>query len=400
MTIHVKSFNNFLVESTLDEVEKEIKKWNDQYSKVFKFKNDKAKVVTDIQDEYINDAKVALTQLAKLLKANHKVSIIIEAHTSSPQAGINWDKSNKKLSQSRANNMLKYLTSLGVNEKQLSASGLAFDKPIKGAEDDTLDSKDGLSAEQKQSKNRRATIRIDYDKINADIEPVEDIEPDEIEIDDTIITKFESTGYELRTNFNSYTIQLAERGFDATTSNLMKKINKFSIITPNCPIGDAIKARKAQIEKAETQLKTTKKEKDIKTLNHGISNYKHTVKRLEKSYADSAKIGIEINAIREINQKINQLKNVIINEDLPVEGSQLETDIKTAIKLIKKNNGTAVLIGQSNVSNPVYRKELALARAYYIKLVILHYEPSLKSNMIIVRADRNKSALAIILKAS
>lgn len=403
MTLYVKSFDGFLNESTLNDVEKQINSWNKKYSQSFKFENDKAKVLQDIRADKKESAKEGLKSLANLLITNHKVSIIIEAHTSSPQASSKWDNSNEKLSQARAANIKNYLVQLGVNEEQLAAKGLAFTKPAEGADDDTTDSEDGLSAKQKQAKNRRATIRIDYEKIKTTPKEVLDIDDPDIEIDDPIsFPDLTKEVYSLRADFNSYTIQLASTPHIGVNIEPMEKINKYSIISPNCGIAQNITRRKAQIEQLEQEVKMLKKEDEIRRANIKIKRMKNSLaKPLGARYKKAAEIGIEIQTVKDISVEISNMKPQIINDNLPKKGSDLDKDILKIVDFIKKNKDISItLIGQSEVKNEKYRRDLALARAYYIKLVLIHYESSIQSNMITIKADTSRAAMAIKVKAA
>lgn len=398
MTSYVKSFISFLNESTLNEVEQQIKSWNEKYSQSFKFENDKAKVLDDIRADKKESAKEGLKSLANLLNINHKVSIIIEAHTSSPQASSEWDNSNEKLSQARANNIKQYLIQLGVNEEQLKASGVGATKPLKGAENDTENTEGGLTSKEKQAKNRRATIKIDYEKNPPT--PVKQMPTD------------------IKAAFHSYTVLLKDRKIDNIFTGQNPKLNKYligmdfvskySIISNNCPTKITLNSKKIELEKLDKEIKTLqtnikRKKKEEVLLQKKVREFKLKkgfYTEALKTYEHMTKTAIFITNISELQTKIKNIVNTDYEQLKPVPGSDLDVEIREVIiPNIKNFDGTTYLIGHSSVSNDSYRKELAMSRAIFMKNLLLKIDPSIGEKMIVVRADPSKNNnIAISIK--
>ena len=88
-----------------------------------------------------------LDEVAEILHHHQRIELVhIEGHTDSQGD----DKYNKKLSQERADEVMKYLISKGVEAERLDATGFGEEKPV--ASNDT---------EEGRSQNRRVIFRID-----------------------------------------------------------------------------------------------------------------------------------------------------------------------------------------------------------------------------------------------
>jgi len=72
------------------------------------------------------DDKLQLDRVVNFLNANPTLSIIIEGHTSTLGATVY----NQKLSETRANNSVKYLVSKGIDVSRLKSIGYGEQFPI------------------------------------------------------------------------------------------------------------------------------------------------------------------------------------------------------------------------------------------------------------------------------
>lgn len=72
------------------------------------------------------DAKPALTEVAKMLSSVPELRVRIEGHTDN----IGTAEANKKLSEERANSVMRFLTYDGVGADRMTAVGFGQDKPI------------------------------------------------------------------------------------------------------------------------------------------------------------------------------------------------------------------------------------------------------------------------------
>ena len=88
-----------------------------------------------------------LDEVADVLNHHHRIEMVhIEGHTDTQGN----DEHNKKLSQKRADEVMKYLIEQGIESKRLDATGFGEEKPI-----DTNDTTEG------RANNRRIVFRID-----------------------------------------------------------------------------------------------------------------------------------------------------------------------------------------------------------------------------------------------
>lgn len=90
-------------------------------------------------------SKYELDNVVRLLNANPDVMVQLAGHTDS----VGDDEMNLNLSQSRANNVLAYITSRGISDSRLSASGYGETEPI-----------DSNESEEGRANNRRTELRI------------------------------------------------------------------------------------------------------------------------------------------------------------------------------------------------------------------------------------------------
>ncbi len=147
------------------EFTKQLVWWNEHYSDVFKFINDKAGVPEELETTqilrksagvtYKTLAEQGLKSLIDLLNEYEEATIEIDAHTSSPAAGRAWGGSNENLSQARADNMKKYIIKLSngkISEDRIVAVGMGFKEPF---------IHNDKHSPEAQLKNRRATVKID-----------------------------------------------------------------------------------------------------------------------------------------------------------------------------------------------------------------------------------------------
>lgn len=106
-----------------------------------------------LEDVYFDYAKAtlkpesfkALNDLAELLKAKPKMVIEIAGHTDNEGE----DETNMKLSQERANSVVKYLISKGISSTRVTAKGYGETQPVADN-----------STEEGRKKNRRTEVRI------------------------------------------------------------------------------------------------------------------------------------------------------------------------------------------------------------------------------------------------
>ncbi len=120
------------------------------YDLLIKYEPEKIYILEDVYFDYAKatlkpESFKALNDLAELLKAKPKMVIEIAGHTDCDGD----DATNMKLSQERANSVVKYLISKGISSKRLTAKGYGETEPV--AENIT---------EEGKKKNRRTEVRI------------------------------------------------------------------------------------------------------------------------------------------------------------------------------------------------------------------------------------------------
>ncbi len=76
--------------------------------------------------ELTEDAIKTVEQIARLMKSNPELRLIIEGHTDN----VGTPEKNKKLSLERANSVVKYLIARGISSSRLAAKGMGAEKPI------------------------------------------------------------------------------------------------------------------------------------------------------------------------------------------------------------------------------------------------------------------------------
>jgi outer membrane protein OmpA-like peptidoglycan-associated protein len=89
--------------------------------------------------------------LFELMQKATDIIVEVSAHTDS----IGNAEYNKKLSQDRAENVVKYLVSKGINKKRLVAKGYGSEKPIAPNK-----KPDGSDNPEGREKNRRSEFRV------------------------------------------------------------------------------------------------------------------------------------------------------------------------------------------------------------------------------------------------
>jgi OOP family OmpA-OmpF porin len=89
------------------------------------------------------ESKPIINQIVEMLKSNPELKISVEGHTDN----VGNPKSNKTLSDARANSVVAAIVGQGVDAKRLSAVGYGQDKPI--ADNNT---------EEGRAKNRRVEL--------------------------------------------------------------------------------------------------------------------------------------------------------------------------------------------------------------------------------------------------
>ncbi|MBN1653147.1 MAG: OmpA family protein, partial [Deltaproteobacteria bacterium] len=96
--------------------------------------------------EILESSFPVLDEVAKILKEHPEIKKVnIEGHTDS-RGGRNY---NIKLSQKRANSVMKYLVDKGIESSRLTAKGFGFDRPI-----------DSNETEEGRAENRRVEFHI------------------------------------------------------------------------------------------------------------------------------------------------------------------------------------------------------------------------------------------------
>ncbi|PSR03029.1 MAG: hypothetical protein BRD50_06560 [Bacteroidetes bacterium SW_11_45_7] len=113
-------------------------------------------------------SKPVLEDLAKLLKENKNIKIEIGSHTDSRGS----DAYNQRLSKARAESVIEYLVSKGVNPQRLLAKGYGESQLV----NDCVDGVD--CTEEEHQKNRRTTFKV----VSSDFVK-KSVQPDEIEVD-------------------------------------------------------------------------------------------------------------------------------------------------------------------------------------------------------------------------
>jgi outer membrane protein OmpA-like peptidoglycan-associated protein len=86
-----------------------------------------------------------LDEVVKILKENPELKLAIEGHTS----GDGIFEANMKLSQSRANNVMKYFLSKGIEVSRITAKGFGPTHPINNG-----------TTESAKSQNRRVEMKL------------------------------------------------------------------------------------------------------------------------------------------------------------------------------------------------------------------------------------------------
>lgn len=120
------------------------------YDLLIKYEPEK---VFTLEDVYYDTGKAtlkpesykSLNELAELLKAKPSMKIEIAGHTDSDGE----DETNLKLSQDRANSVVKYLISKGIASSRLTAKGYGETQPVASN-----------TTEEGKQKNRRTEVRI------------------------------------------------------------------------------------------------------------------------------------------------------------------------------------------------------------------------------------------------
>jgi OmpA-OmpF porin, OOP family len=113
--------------------------------------------IPNIQYEFdrstiLESSKMALdTTVLELMSLNPELIIEIQSHTDSKGN----DKYNLKLSQKRAESVVTYLVSKGIDAKRLKAQGFGESQPIAPNEN-----KDGTDNPEGRAKNRRTDFKI------------------------------------------------------------------------------------------------------------------------------------------------------------------------------------------------------------------------------------------------
>jgi outer membrane protein OmpA-like peptidoglycan-associated protein len=101
-------------------------------------------------DEITPDLALALDRIAEFLSKNRKLTVEIGEHTET----INMEESRaKQISTARAENVVKYLVSQGLNAKRISAHGFGSLNPVK-------DCRNGNCTTEDDEKNRRIELKI------------------------------------------------------------------------------------------------------------------------------------------------------------------------------------------------------------------------------------------------
>lgn len=102
-------------------------------------------------DKLTPDSKTELNKLFTLLSNNPSIKVEIQGHTDSKGN----DNYNKKLSQARAESVMKYLVKKGIKQNRVTAVGYGETRPIaKNANDDGSDNEEGRAL------NRRIELKI------------------------------------------------------------------------------------------------------------------------------------------------------------------------------------------------------------------------------------------------
>ena len=96
------------------------------------------------------DLALALDRIAEFLTKNRKLTVEIGEHTEA--LGLD-DSRAKQISTARANSVVKYLESQGVNAKRITARGFGRSRPVK-------ECRNGGCTPEEDEKNRRVDIKI------------------------------------------------------------------------------------------------------------------------------------------------------------------------------------------------------------------------------------------------
>lgn len=115
-----------------------------------------------------DESKVVLDSILNFFKENPDLQIEIGSHTDSRGS----DAYNLKLSQARAQSVVDYLITKGVEQIRLQAKGYGETKPVNSCVNGAN------CSEEEFQKNRRTTFRVVSSKLN-----LESIEPEDIRVD-------------------------------------------------------------------------------------------------------------------------------------------------------------------------------------------------------------------------
>jgi hypothetical protein len=156
---YFKTFEGYTLDPLAREFAAKIEKWNENFSNIFIFKRNKANVPDELENEeipgrngstYKNIIQVALNNLADVMKNYPLYQININVHTDSTEPNVlEWDD-NDELSQTRADNIKKYLVSKGAKSENINAVGKGFSEPL-------IDENDNDDAKKK---NKRVVLEV------------------------------------------------------------------------------------------------------------------------------------------------------------------------------------------------------------------------------------------------
>lgn len=97
--------------------------------------------------ELLPKSFLSLNEVVEILKQNPSLKLSIEGHTDN----VGTPKSNQVLSENRANAVMQYLVSKGIDSNRISTIGFGQTRPI-----DTNETAHG------RSNNRRVEFRLNY----------------------------------------------------------------------------------------------------------------------------------------------------------------------------------------------------------------------------------------------
>jgi flagellar motor protein MotB len=145
---YYKTFEAFILDPQASEFAQKVEKWNENFSNLFIFQNNKVTVPDDLETvevpnrngaTYNSIIQVALTNLVELLKDFPLSKILIEVHTDNTIPDEELWKDNDELSLTRANNIKAYLVSMGGKSENIKVEGKGFSEPL--TEEDSDDAK-------------------------------------------------------------------------------------------------------------------------------------------------------------------------------------------------------------------------------------------------------------------